>query len=75
MSKNKKTILVNGVLGKMGEAIVSLCKARKDIQVKYAIDTPKHQLIGESLYSDKDRKKFKLEDIKVTCIESAIELL
>jgi 4-hydroxy-tetrahydrodipicolinate reductase len=66
MSKNKKTILVNGALGKMGEAIVSLCKDSDDIEVKYAIDSPKHELIGESLYSDKDRKKFKLKDIKVT---------
>ncbi|MBT3476017.1 4-hydroxy-tetrahydrodipicolinate reductase [bacterium] len=68
MSKNKKTILVNGALGKMGEAIVSLCKNSKDIQVKYAIDSPKHKLIGESLYSDKDRKRFKLENVKVTKI-------
>ena len=66
MSKNKKTILVNGALGKMGEAIVSLSKNSKDIQVKYAIDSPKHKLIGESLYSDKDRKRFKLENVKVT---------
>ena len=38
-------------------------KDSDDIEVKYAVDSPKHELIGESLYSDKDRKKFKLKDL------------
>jgi len=74
MSKNKKTILVNGVLGRMGEALVGVCKDRNDIDIKYAVDIPSHKLIGESLYSEKDRKRFKLQDIKISKIPAELDV-
>ena len=74
MSKNKKTILVNGALGRMGQSIVSLCKEREDVVIKYAVEHPKHKLIGNSIYSDKEIKTFKLDDIKLSHLPSNINV-
>ena len=65
MSKNKKTLLVNGALGKMGQAVIGVCKNRNDVEIKHVLEMPIHKHKGDSIYSERDRKKFKLEDVRV----------
>ena len=64
MSKNKKTVFINGALGKMGQSVISACKSNSDLEVKYAVDVPVHPYLDDSIYSEKDMKKYKLKDIK-----------
>ena len=59
MSKNKKTVFVNGALGKMGQSVISACKSNSDLEVKYAVDVPVHPYLHDSIYSERDIKKYK----------------
>ena len=54
MSKNKKTVFVNGALGKMGQSVITACKSSSDLEVKYAVDVPVHPYLHDSIYSEKD---------------------
>tara|TARA_B110000438_G_C15817886_1_gene652808 strand:- start:2956 stop:3762 length:807 start_codon:yes stop_codon:yes gene_type:complete len=74
MSKNKKTLLVNGALGRMGQAVIGVCKNRNDIEIKYAVDLPIHKHQEESIYSERDRRKFKLQDIKISKNIKAVDI-
>ncbi len=74
MSKNKKTILINGALGRMGSAVATLCKNNKDFIVKNAVDSPKHKLMGESLYTQEDLKQFSLFDVKISKLPRKLEV-
>ncbi|MEC9381949.1 MAG: 4-hydroxy-tetrahydrodipicolinate reductase [Thermodesulfobacteriota bacterium] len=65
MSKNKKTIALNGALGRMGTAISDLCKTKKDFQISYAFEYPNHPRIGKELYSEKEKKKFSLKKVLI----------
>ena len=50
MSKNKKTILLNGSLGRMGIAIIDeIDKNYPNIKILHAVENPKHPDINLSL--------------------------
>tara|TARA_Y100000817_G_scaffold252646_1_gene205278 strand:+ start:723 stop:1475 length:753 start_codon:yes stop_codon:yes gene_type:complete len=65
MTKNKKTIALNGALGRMGQAIANICKKNKDFQIQYAFEYPDHSKIGKNLYTELERKKFSLKKVLV----------
>ena len=74
MSKNKKTVFVNGALGKMGQSVISACKSNSDLEVKYAVDVPVHPYLHDSIYSERDMKKYKLKDIKYSKAPSKLDV-
>ena len=74
MSKNKKTVFINGALGKMGQSVISACKSNSDLEVKYAVDVPVHPYLDDSIYSEKDMKKYKLKDIKYSKAPSKLDV-
>ena len=74
MSKNKKSVLVNGALGRMGQAVIEVCKDRSDLEVKYAVDLPTHNYLGDSIYSERERKKFKLQDVKFIKVPKKLDI-
>ena len=74
MSKNKKTVFINGALGKMGQSVISACKSNSDLEVKYAVDVPVHPYLDDSIYSERDMKKYKLKDIKYSKAPSKLDV-
>ncbi len=65
MGKNKRTVLLNGACGRMGQAIVNVCRNSPDFKIRYALEHPQHSKIGTSLYSGKDKKKYSLKNISI----------
>jgi len=65
MGKNKKTLLLNGATGRMGQAIVNVCRSSPDFEIRHALEHPRHSKIGTSLYSSRDRKKYSLKNILI----------
>ena len=68
MSKNKKTILLNGSLGRMGIAIIDeIDKNYPNIKILHAVENPKHPDINKSLKNnliiEKLPKKFSVDFI------------
>tara|TARA_B100000131_G_scaffold117769_1_gene114600 strand:+ start:47133 stop:47915 length:783 start_codon:yes stop_codon:yes gene_type:complete len=66
MSKNKKTILLNGALGRMGLAIIDeLDRNFTNLQVLHAIENPNHpkinSLIGKKITIQKLPRKFSVD--------------
>ena len=58
MGKNKRTILLNGACGRMGQAIVNVCRNSSDFEIRYALEHPQHNKIGTNLYDSRDKKKY-----------------
>tara|TARA_Y100001970_G_scaffold21981_1_gene25294 strand:+ start:960 stop:1739 length:780 start_codon:yes stop_codon:yes gene_type:complete len=59
MSKNKKSVLINGCLGRMGYSIINeLMNNFPNIILKYAIERDDHPLIGTELYKNLQVTKF-----------------
>jgi len=65
MGKNKKTLLLNGACGRMGQAITNACKNSKEFNIAYALENPKHRMIGKGLYSEQDREEYSLKNILI----------
>ena len=65
MGKNKRTILLNGACGRMGQAIVNVCRNSSDFEIRYALEHPQHNKIGTNLYASRDKKKYSLKNIPI----------
>ena len=55
MSKNKKSLLLNGCLGRMGNAISNYVKMHSQTYISIASEWKGHKKIGDTLYSSSSR--------------------